>query len=623
LKIFGIFDPDRTGEDLAPIMARMSRRVDPLSTYQSESLALDGIAVGRSFSRLTDKDQQPIWNEERTRFIVMNGNIFDYERKREELARKGHHFAFPRSDAEFVLHAFEEWGPECLQYLDGYFSFAIHDVERQRLTIANDRYGVTPIYYYHNRPSFTFSSAVSAVLEDGRVKRDIDWSAWGDLFRYKYILGTRTFFKGLHNLRNAMILTITSDGLVSRCYWNFTQVQIDHNKTEKQFVDIGARLMVQAIRRRCGGLQKCIVLLSGGYDSRSMSTLLARFTKVDLETFTSDGVLANTSCGAYVPHWLLLHLDAVLSGRIAKRLGITNTRVPIPSDLWEKYFVQKTLLVEALCQQHLWILPLVDELPHSGVALLDLANNTVFNNVGGWVQRERQMNIHDLRSVARTLDRDMAPEIPEFFDSPVRDELCADSNSLMEELERIGDHENILTIFGLQNEVRNLVSLLPNNIVNSKVPCIFPFLDKDLVEFALSIPPSMKFRQGRIYHKILRRLFPDVMRIPSVAFRLNSHSLQGIAMGHLTLAIEAARCLIVTRICDARRKQMHQTTEYLISLITSEKPPSFLDVNKVVRKAREYMFRKKDPSNWLVAIAEFCIWYNRFFRNENSRIQSL
>ena len=85
---------------------------------------MNEVAVGRPFSPLTAQDLQPVWNEERTQFIVMAGKVFGYEEKKADLIRRGHDFRFERSGAEFILHSLEEWGDQCLDDLNGVFAFA-------------------------------------------------------------------------------------------------------------------------------------------------------------------------------------------------------------------------------------------------------------------------------------------------------------------------------------------------------------------------------------------------------------------------------------------------------------------------------------------------------------------
>jgi asparagine synthase (glutamine-hydrolysing) len=264
VKIYGVFAPSVPEEDLRATTAKMSTTLRSSPWQRCDSYTTDGFAIGRISSSAIDQGVQPIWNEGRTRLIVGVGRIFEYDQMKRKLARAGHQFRYPGSDAEFVLHAFEEWGEDSLKELNGTFVFAMYDSRRRTLTIANDRYGMRPVYYYYGKGMFVFASEVKAIIEDGGVPREIDWSAWRDFFSYRYLLGTKTFFKGIFAIPNASLLSIDIDGIRQKRYWSYNQIQVDHEKSESYFVAKGARLIRQAIERQSVGLEECVVLLSGG-----------------------------------------------------------------------------------------------------------------------------------------------------------------------------------------------------------------------------------------------------------------------------------------------------------------------------------------------------------------------
>lgn len=265
------------------------------------------------------------------------------------------------------------------------------------------------------------------------------------------------------------------------------------------------------------------------------------------------------------------------------------------------------------------MLPLVDRLPKDKVIFDGLGGDVLLK--GLFLARNNLMHAHDLRKLASILHRQMrtdriAPDIiSDFFYSPVRERLRSDPYSLLEELSRLGEHENIITLFFIENRTRNAISLLSNNIVGSRAPVIFPFLDNDLVEFSLSIPPLMKI-ESRIYFRILKQLFPDIMRIPSPNFHLQS-DLKESAIRHLLLFVmQRARYAVDTRISHTRRRLQRQALGYLLGLIGLAKSPPFVNVHKVRDEAKEWLRRGKDPSPFVVAMAEFCTWYNRYFHDE-------
>jgi asparagine synthetase B (glutamine-hydrolysing) len=409
---------------------------------------------------------------------------------------------------------------------------------------------------------------------------------------------------------------VTNADLLSGHYWDYARISVDHDKTPEEFVNEGTRLVRQAIKRRCTGLKECVVMLSGGYDSRCIAGTISRYTKVRLQTFTTRN-FASIPWGAY---WTS-YVDAFLGREVAKRLGVRNTYVPTPSNLWQEYFVKKNFLVDAMTYEHLWMLPLIDKLEMPLVGFDGLGGDYLLKGV--FLTRRNLANTRDLGKLAAILNAEMrskeiAPEtISDFFCTPVREQLQPDPRSLLDELRHIGEHENPVIIFLMTNRARNVASLLPNSIAGTRIPCVLPFTDNDLVEFSLSIPPLTKMSK-QIYFRILKKLFPDIMRIPSANWWGHPSNIKEATIHHLLLTIvQMARSLVVTRISDTRRKLQREAIEYLMGLISSVRNPPFLDVDKVRRTAQQYLNHKKDPSTFLVAIADFCIWYNRYFDDGN------
>jgi len=120
---------------------------------------------------LSDAGLQPMWNEDRTLWLIFNGEIYNYIELRPELEAKGHRFA-SHSDSETILHAYEEWGPDCLAHFNGMFAFALWDSRKQTLFLARDRAGVKPLYYWWRDGRLIFASEIKALLRHPDVKTE-------------------------------------------------------------------------------------------------------------------------------------------------------------------------------------------------------------------------------------------------------------------------------------------------------------------------------------------------------------------------------------------------------------------------------------------------------------------
>src|SRR6266536_5701791 len=143
--------------------------------------------AGLAHARLSIIDlasgQQPISNEDGTLWIVFNGEIFNYLELRPELEGRGHRFA-TKCDTEVILHAFEEFGPDCVQRFNGQFAFAIWDARKRVLFLARDRLGVRPLFYTQVGHALIFASEIKAILADSRVRAEMDPVALDQIFTY-------------------------------------------------------------------------------------------------------------------------------------------------------------------------------------------------------------------------------------------------------------------------------------------------------------------------------------------------------------------------------------------------------------------------------------------------------
>ena len=171
--------------------------------------------VGLAHARLSIIDLeggwQPIANEDKTLWIVFNGEIFNYVELRRDLERKGHRFA-THSDTEVIVHLFEDLGPASLRELNGQFAFAIWDRRRQSLFLARDRVGIRPLFHTRAGGSFLFASEVKALFADPRVHRELDPRALEQIFTFWMALPPRTAFRNVSELPAGHFMVIGSDG---------------------------------------------------------------------------------------------------------------------------------------------------------------------------------------------------------------------------------------------------------------------------------------------------------------------------------------------------------------------------------------------------------------------------
>ena len=612
MKIFGLFDSKRKYEELKMLLTNMESQLNSKHYLNSEDLIIESFGIGHLYLEGMNEDEQPIWNEDRTKIIVMVGKIFDFEEKRANLIEKGHIFKYANSEAEFVLHGFEEWGSQLLENLNGFFVFVIFDLRKQEVTLFNDRCGMKPLYYYHNNGLFIFASEVKAIIEDHKIEKEVNWAAWRDFFSYGFMMGNKTPFKNIFSLSPGTILTFNSSRkILLKKYWEYSQVKIDYESEEQYFVSKGAELLKHAIQRQTSSLSECIVLLSGGYDSRFIASAIRHFTIINFETFTtkpSHFLDSKRSIGARLIHWL----DPILAKEVAKTLKVKNEFIPRPFDLYGKYLVEKVFLLDGMCLEHLWMMPVVEKLAGTKVNFDGLSGGITLR--GGLITREGLASIGNNEKLANALDKQLRHHlgyptklIIDFFKSPIHEKLIPEIGMLTSHFESTGNNENAITIFTMENRIKNSMALSPNNLLGNKAFCIFPFLDKDVLEFSFTIPPSMKIN-NKIYRKILTKMFPEIMKIPATTF-FSLTSFIRWRKEYLIL-IPLLTINFIFKYKSSRKRDAQNLLHILDSLVI----PEYLNIERTKEMAQAYLSKGKDPMPFLAPIVEFCIWYNLFFK---------
>lgn len=285
--IAGILNLHHGGEISVAVLRRMIAMVrhrgpDGFGFYCDEQ-------VGLAHARLSIIDLeggwQPIYNEDKTISIVFNGEIFNYLELREFLLNKGHSF-YTKSDTEVIIHLYEEYGADCLSYLNGQFAFAIWDKDKERLFIARDRVGIRPLFYTRVNGSFLFASEIKSLLVDPRVKREIDPFALDQIFTFWMTIPPRTAFKDIHELPAGYYVTIERGNIEQKKYWDVDFTPDCHVKTEEEYAEALRELLIDSTRLQLRADVPVGAYLSGGIDSSVITTLIKQYTDTPLRTFS-------------------------------------------------------------------------------------------------------------------------------------------------------------------------------------------------------------------------------------------------------------------------------------------------------------------------------------------------
>ena len=204
--IAGIVSRSSDLELIRPMTQAMSHRGPDGSGIWSDGLCSLGhrrLAI----IDLSEKGKQPLCNENETVWIVFNGEIYNFQQLRMELERCGHKFR-SHSDTEVIVHAYEQWGTECLEKLRGMFAFAIWDQQNRRLLLARDRVGKKPLYYTDTGKCFVFASELQGLLQNPEVQRQVDLDGIDSYLSWGYVPAPLTGFKNVLKLPPAHFLVL-------------------------------------------------------------------------------------------------------------------------------------------------------------------------------------------------------------------------------------------------------------------------------------------------------------------------------------------------------------------------------------------------------------------------------
>jgi len=250
--------------------------------------------VGLGSARLSIIDlstgQQPIATEDENLRIVFNGEIFNYLELRGELEGLGHRFR-TRSDTEVLLHAYEEFGPQCLERLNGQFAFAVWNARAQTLFLARDRLGVRPLFYTVNGGRLIFASEIKAILTQRQVRAEIDPAVLGEVFIYWAPLPPRTLFRDIHEIPPGHFLLARAGEVTVKRYWQMTfpgpgADSVSAAGTPDEYLEQFSALLVDAVKIRLRADVPVGAYLSGGLDSSTLAAIVRKFTTNRLNTFS-------------------------------------------------------------------------------------------------------------------------------------------------------------------------------------------------------------------------------------------------------------------------------------------------------------------------------------------------
>jgi len=496
--------------------------------------------VGLGMRRLSiiglDTGHQPIHNEDGSIQVVFNGEIYNYKELRHELQQRGHSF-YTETDTETIVHLYEEYGAGVVDKLRGMFAFALWDGRRRQLLLARDRLGIKPLYYAYIDGRLIFASELKAILQLNEIDVALNWKSAQRLFTFLTTPVFESVVEGVHKLGPGQILIAAAnqEPRVEQ-YWDVRFVP-DYGHDEAFFVERLRELLLEAVRLEMVSDVPVGAFLSGGLDSSSVVAMMSGLASEPVKTYTigfedsgydetpyarqvaaqfgtvhTEQILATDALD--VIEDIAWYLDEPLGDSSAiptymvSKLAARDVKVSLSADGGDELFAgYDKYLVESRERNYRFIpSPLRSGLGHIGRALPDSARGKSF------------LEHIALDGVNRYLDASTFFKLEDqkrLFRSEVFELMSGDpSRSEAEHLRK----QNGNWLSSLQ--YLDLKSYLPLDILTKvdrmsmahSLEARVPLLDHKLVEFAATIPPELKLKEGAtkyIFKKAMRGILPD------------------------------------------------------------------------------------------------------------------
>lgn len=287
--ICGFIDINRERSDNKIIIQRMCHLLRHRGPDEEGFYYNDGVNLGIRRLRIIDlaTGSQPIHNEDRTVWIVFDGEIYNYKELRENLKKRGHKF-YTNTDTEVIVHLYEDMKEDCVIPLNGMFALAIWDDREKKLILGRDRMGIKPLHYTISSNSFIFASELKAIIAHPDAIRKIDPVSLRKYLSYEYVPCPRTIFQEIYKLPSGHVLVYKDRKTELTKYWElkFHQNLISKKKKTEEYQEQFIYIFKESVKKRLISDVPLGVFLSGGVDSSSLAAMMCQLNAGKIKTFS-------------------------------------------------------------------------------------------------------------------------------------------------------------------------------------------------------------------------------------------------------------------------------------------------------------------------------------------------
>jgi len=583
--------------------------------------------VGLGSTRLSIVDlsggHQPMSNETGDIWIVFNGEIWNYKTLRKELLEKGHQFR-TNSDTETIIHAYEEYGVDCIPQLHGMFGLAIWDLSRRRLLLARDRVGKKPLYYTCVDGNLVFASEIKSLLCHPQVKRRADVQALADFLSVRYVPGPATLFANISKVLPGHWMLIENKELKEKCYWDFTFGKTENRPVEDYIHGIRQHIN-RAVEERLMADVPLGAMLSGGVDSSIITGIMSQLMDEPVKTFSvgfdvpeynelpyarlvaqhfgtehHDLIVKGSDLSAYWP-LLTWHRDEPVSEAsdlgvyLISKLARQHVKVVLSGEGGDELFAGYPKYIVDWLARYYQILPtpirdqvitpLLEHLPYS-MRKLKMASRALsqpaperWMNWFGVFNGQLKNNLLSTSTKA-SIDSDSSQVFRRWLEkNPQRDDL----SSMLYLDTKIWLPDNLL----MKGDKMTMAASLEARI---------PLLDYKLIEYAASIPSNVKIKPFKAKY-LLKRAYADLLPEPILTRKKMGFNVP------ISIWFRGEQRNLITRLLLSERARSR----------------GFLDSEFVASLLRDHLEGRTQYGNQLFILASLELWFRVFI--DNSRLE--
>ena len=508
--VFGVLDSKQSTQ-IDKLLARMGEEMSHRDWYVVETYSDEnaGVGLGRVGIGIFNPETQPIVSEDKSILLFLAGEFYDYADTRRELERKGYHLR-DSSHAELALRLYQDRGSDFVKEVEGIFVTAIWDRSCRKLFIANDRFGLKPLYYTQFGGKFIFAPEIKGILADWTFPKKLNLTALAEYMRFQQLLGEKNFFEDVTLLPPASVLCVDyrTWQLTRRNYWGWSNIRLLENRLDsREFAEEAERLFRRAVNIRLEKAARPGIFLSGGLDSRSILAVVdPKYRPVTTITY------GHRDCR-----------DVYLAARVARAAGTRHHFFGLRDGNWIKEVADFHL--ELTEGAHSWIHAHGMSILHQVRQLIDVNLSGIAGAIGSILAKPSIAYAPDREALLNNLFLFYTQQHtwPGLTEAEARN-LYTDHYrtmldglafaSLQAELARF-DYLDISLqglIFNLVNRDRRLIF---NLIVfkNSHFENRCPFYDYQFVEWAACLPVEQKIDK-QFHYAVIKRAAPRLTLIP-------------------------------------------------------------------------------------------------------------